>query len=139
MKHLAVGDRTVIDSVDPAKLYFPSGVLVDSEAEYAIEAKGSWRDAFVSCHANGWGIPIFGFRARVPMQKLFLLCGCIGENDHTAFAIGCGRHWIPNPDELTAADQQLYLFANDWPEVCFYNNNTIIESDPLSVTITRLR
>jgi hypothetical protein len=63
----------------------------------------------------------------------------MGKNDPTAFGIGSGRKWTPDFVDLTGEDRQLFLVANDWPELRFSKSNSSIGSDPPSVTIPRLR
>ena len=132
LKALAVDEQTTTVAM-AHQLYNHSGIYLEAGARYQFSVNrinGSeqlWRDAGISCDANGWDrdvvklgwkeIAIAGtepFR-RVPKADWFCLCGCIGNNDDTAFKIGLKR------TVKATKTGELCLFANDLNR--FYGNN----------------
>jgi len=97
---------------------------------YRFEATGTWYDASIPCHADGYPSPSLGFRfaerwRRYPRGNWFALIGAIGQNERTSFLID-----LHNP-VLVPADGVLYCYANDLPRM--YGNN----SGYLKLTVTR--
>ncbi len=140
---LAVDEKT--STVSQAhQLYNHTGIYFEASAQYEISVKKingaeqQWRDAGISCDANGWDrddvklgwkeIAIAGMEPfrRVAKADWFCLCGSIGNNDDTAFKIG-------KKSKIKASKTgELCLFANDLNR--FYGNNF----GKLQVTVKRL-
>lgn len=138
MRSLDVQETSTID-VRPDALYFPSGIRIESGARYRFQASGKWKDGSIFCGPEGWNGLILQAWNRLPWQRFFRLCGTVGENLDHAFAIGPGLDWSAPIEVAQLSDQQLYLFANDWPSR--YGNNKALTPDqggPLRVSITRL-
>lgn len=98
---------------------------------YRFEATGTWYDASICCHANGYPSRSLGFRIterwrRYPQGNWFALIGAIGQNEATSFPIDL-QNPVPVP-----ADGVLHCYANDLPFA--YGNN----SGCLKLTITRI-
>jgi hypothetical protein len=137
---LDISKTHVVKDIDPAVRNYPTGILVEEGAQYEIDPKGKWIDWFWPCGPNGWGnwCPL-KYLNRKHGKPFFLLCGSIGKSDadNLSFCFVKGQTWHV-PDKLDdIEDRQLYLFANDVPFA--YGNNRKCRSEPLIVTITRLR
>jgi len=136
MRQLAPGEPNPPIEVDPGKLFVPTDLSVSPGERYGFKAEGKWRDLFRKSGAEGWGGGWLTRFARVPGQPFFRLCGAVGRDDESAFAVDLTHPWTVPDAVSTSSDRQLYLFAND---LCFmYGNNHAIPDDPLRVTITRL-
>jgi hypothetical protein len=125
--------------VDPREYHVPTGIILKSGQRYAFTATGEWKDWTKTCDHRGWHHGWMTRFARVKGASLFQLCGAIGKNDRTLFAIDTRQTWTV-PDALpTDDDQQLYLFANDW-RIMYFNNRELPpeEGGPMRVTITRV-
>lgn len=113
----------VVRSVHPRCFYFPTQLVVEPGAVYQFDSVGFWKDGFMPpCGPEGWPGLLLQAGNRLPGRQFFLLCGCVGKNDQTAFAIGKGREWVA-PTLKAGGDHKLYLFANDWPQNIFQTNN----------------
>lgn len=126
-------------SVHPRPLFVPSGLVVAPGERYSFVASGKWKDWFHKTDAKGWQFLNLQHWCRVPDVPFFFLCGCVGEDDQQAFAIGAELEWTVPEAVAACADKQLNLFANDWPGRYGNNHELPPEKDgPLMVAITRL-
>lgn len=137
-RKLGVGEWMIIPNLCPEVKYFPTSVILSAGSTYEFSAQGKWKDKFIVCGPDGWPGLILQAGNRIAWQRMFLLCGSIGETDQYAFPIGSGRKWSA-PQALNTNNTELYLFANDWLNM--YNNNASVpESDggPMRVSIRRV-
>ena len=117
---LDVGESLTV-TVESAKLFNHSGVLVEQGERYQITALASdtWTDGTIKCNADGWNtddvslgwkeipIKLATKLRRVKSADWFMLCATVGRNDDFASEIGSsGNYEIPKDGELT-------FFAND--------------------------
>lgn len=138
MTQLAIGASLSL-RVDPRPLFVPTGLEIASGERYRFAASGKWKDWCRVVEATGWRQWPLHLSNRVPGTAFFCLCGCIGEDDRNAFAIGASLDWTV-PDSVAGfSDRRLKLFANDW--CCMYFNNRELppeQGGPLIASITRL-
>lgn len=128
----------IILTVDPRQPFVPTGLLVSPGERYRFSAVGLWKDWWRKCDADGWPGGVLQHFNRLPGERFFLLCACIGTDESTAFAIGKLRDWSA-PDSVAALrDRQLNLFANDWRCMLFNNHALPPPEGPLTVTITHI-
>ena len=80
VRELAVGGRKVVTNLCPAEKYFPSGVLLTPGATYHISAQGLWRDSWIDCGPNGWGLLPLQIGNRLRWRRFFLLSASVGQN-----------------------------------------------------------
>ncbi|WP_310449492.1 hypothetical protein [Sulfuritalea sp.] len=125
-------------TVDPRPLFVPSGLEVAPGERYRFVASGKWKDWRRVVDANGWKLWSLQHWNRVSGASFFSLCGCVGNDDRNAFAIGAELEW-PVPDLVAGLPgRELNLFANDWPGM-YWNNHALPPPDgPLRVAITRI-
>jgi hypothetical protein len=129
--------ETVSRPVTPTELFVPTHIEVAPGERYAFVARGLWRDAVLTRGPNGWTSPLKRWN-RLRGQPFFMLCGCIGTDEATAFPIGERCDWFVPPIDA-GVDHHLHLFANDWR--CMYWNNHDLPPEkggPLTVSITRI-
>lgn len=138
MTHLAIAESRSFP-VDPRPLFVPTDLEVAPGERYRFTAEGQWKDWFRVVGPTGWKLWPLHLRNRVPGAAFFCLCGCVGTDDHQAFAIGATCEWTVPESAAALADRQLHFFANDW--ACMYGNNQALsapDGGPLTVAITRL-
>lgn len=129
--------------VDPRNKNFPTQILACAGREYLFVAEGCWKDWFVHCGPDGWGPKwgLFARRNRVAGEPVFALCGNIGKSEDDAhnFCVGGFGSWCA-PQQLSGSqDQEIYLYANDWPDK--YENNRALDKrcgGPMAVRIFEL-
>ena len=138
---LQPGEMLVVQGVNPRCFYYPTQLVVQPGAVYAFDSVGFWKDgALPSCGPEGWPGLLLQLANRLPGRQFFLLCGSVGQTDRTAFAIGRRKRWRA-PGLAPGGDDRLYLFANDWPQRIFQDNNRALDpaqGGPLRVTISRV-
>jgi hypothetical protein len=149
LRSLNVSESKVVRHVDPAKLHIETDLSVKGNECYSFQSDGQWLDWFLKCGPDGWGRwnPL-KFCNRLAGREFFLLCGNVGKDDRLAFpAFSVQKElgiceWTVPIEVNQLDDQQLYLFANDWPCEWAYKNNKVLSSEegkPLEVTITRIK
>ena len=118
--------------VDAAKLWNPSGILLEARNSYCIAVEGDqmWKDWLIPADADGYrrdALRLWEPLRRVPDQNWFKLVGTIGRDQTTPIIIGktLSEFSPGSPGELLC-------FANDIPWM-YWNNCGSIE-----VTITRV-
>ena len=136
---LLPGAMVTVPAVCPAERYFPTGVLLTPGATYQIDAQGRWQDGWIRIGPNGWPGPIIEAWNRLPWKRFFLLGGAIGRSEAHLFPIGQSRRWTAPSTLAQVKNNELYLFANDWPGM-LHNNRSVpdVKGGPLRVSITRL-
>ena len=136
---LLPGAMVTVPAVCPAERYFPTGVLLTPGATYQIDAQGRWQDGWIRIGPNGWpGLLLEGWN-RLPWKRFFLLGGAMGRSEAHLFPIGQSRRWTAPSKLAQGEDNELYLFANDWPGM-LHNNRSVpdVKGGPLRVTILHL-
>ena len=136
---LLPGAMVTVPAVCPAERYFPTGVLLTPGATYQIDAQGRWQDGWIRIDSNGWPGLLLETWNRLPWKRFFLLGGAIGRSEAHLFPIGQSRRWTAPSTLAKGEDNELYLFANDWPGM-LHNNRSVpdVKGGPLRVSITRL-
>lgn len=137
MTQLIVGTSHSL-SVHPRPFFVASGLQLSPGERYRFVASGKWKDGFIKTDARGWKLWPLQHWNRVRDVAFFCLCGCVGEDDRNAFAIGAGRDWTVPDTVAGLPDKQLNLFANDWRS-SYQNNHELPpeQGGPLMVKITR--
>lgn len=138
MTQLAIAE-TLSLAVDPRPLFVPTGLEVAPGERYRFAASGKWQDWTRVVDANGWKLWPLQHWNRVADAAFFCLCGCVGDDDRHAFAIGARLDWTAPDSIALLPGRQLHLFANDWRSR--YGNNHALppeQGGPLSVVITRV-
>ncbi len=103
-----------------------SGIQVRRLERYRLTAMSvvDWRDATVEADPERGQLkppillrnPVARLGLRYPAANFYVLIGCIGADDRTAFVIGKCR------DCVMPANGELCAFANDWP-IAYGNNH----------------
>jgi hypothetical protein len=131
----------VVRSVNPRCFYYPTQVIIEPGAVYQFDSVGFWKDGWLpKCGPEGWPGLLLQAGNRLPGRQFFMLCGAVGKTEKTLFSIGRSREWKA-PKGIKSDDNQLFLFANDWPQALFQSNNKELDDahgGPLRVTIYRV-
>lgn len=138
MTQLAIGE-TLSLAVDPRPFFVATGVDVAAGERYRFAARGKWKDWYRVVDAEGWALWPLQRWNRVPGVAFFCLCGCVGDDERHAFAIGTKLDWTVPDSVAGLPDRQLKLFANDW-RGSYGNNQALLpaQGGPLTATIVRL-
>jgi hypothetical protein len=137
---LQVGETKTIPAICPAERYFPSGVLITPGAKYQIDSQGLWKDGWFVIGPQGWRGLLLEAWNRIPWRPFFELSGSIGQSEQHLFSIGRSRNWQAPSILSSAEENELFLFANDWPGK-MGNNRAVPDrkGGPLRVSIRRLQ
>ncbi len=127
LQHLGISERARV-TVKARPRDNATNLLLCAGERYLFDAQGAWRDAFVSCDANGWESALYkpfkGSR-RKPAFRWLALIGYLKGHSDNAFLIGSYR------EHQCAHEGELVCYAND-AESMYWNNFGSIE-----LTVTR--